>query len=180
MKTELSPDNRLVLDRLLSKLAGSFDGALDFWTVVCVGSFTGDRRGFLMEKAELLHALLLVSRSFLAEMHLAGQEPVHQILNTVASSCHRLRDGYLTLERFRSISLEELQAATATVVTAWQEARFALQRLSATIGVPISYWQERSPESELYFQRIADNLFVEFRQERESPQYLEPAAAVKS
>src|SRR5438128_501855 len=100
---KMSPDDRITLDRLLSKLAGCLDGAIDFWTLVCLGTFTPDRRGFLQDHWETMHGLVLVTRALLQEAGLGNGEPVCSCLEAMAVNSQKLHDAFLTLEQFRTI-----------------------------------------------------------------------------
>src|SRR6516165_1241742 len=78
MENNVSPEQRLVLDRLLTKIAGSLDGALDLWTLVCLGEFPIDCRRFMAEKTETLRAFIVVAQAFLAEAGLADNAAIHR------------------------------------------------------------------------------------------------------
>jgi hypothetical protein len=168
MKPELTPVQRTVLDRLLTKLAGSLDGAVDFWTLVCLGPLPTDRRGFLLEHCELTRALVLVAKSFLAEARLASTPEVHPLLVRLTASCQRLQAAFLALEQFRSVSLDELRSATETIAEVYNSMREAIRQLGDAIHLPVGYWQGRTPEREDYFRKILAGLFNQFRHERET------------
>jgi hypothetical protein len=162
MDNSASPEQRLVLDHLLTKIAGSLDGAVDFWTLVCLGEFSIDRRRFLVEKTEVLRAFILVAHAFLAEAGLADTAAIHRGIEAMKSGCEKLRTALFVLEQFRTTSPEEVRAATQSVSEVYRDLRESVRQVGQVMNLSISYWQERTPEREEYYQRILGGLYDQF------------------
>jgi methyl-accepting chemotaxis protein len=166
MENNVSPEQRLVLDRLLTKIAGSLDGAVDFWTLVCLGEFPIDRRRFLAEKTETLRAFILVAQAFLAEAGLADAAAIHRRLEGMKSACEKLAAAFFVLEQFRAKSPDETRAATRAVNEVYGELRELIRQVGEAMSLSVSYWQGRTPEREEYYQRILRSLDEKFSHAR--------------
>jgi hypothetical protein len=166
MSMGLSAEDRILLDRLLSKLAGALDGAVDLWTTVCIGSIPPDPRAFILRNSEVLHSHTVVVRTFLAEARLADQEPQHGLLSTMEIACTQLRNAFLVLADFRTVPLDQLRSATETVAEAHRSMREAIRQLADSLGFSLSYLQGRMPEQDEYLQQIRRGLFDLFCHER--------------
>src|SRR6266852_4072938 len=129
MKTTLSKDDRIVLDCLLSRLAGSLDGAVDFWTVVCVGQFPPGPRAFILQRSETLRALVVVVRLLLAEIQLDSFKLSDDLLQRMYAACQELQEAFLILAQFQSVSLEQLRSATEAVKAVYEDLRQAVRQL---------------------------------------------------
>src|SRR5262245_20196936 len=106
MQKGLSANDRIILDRLLSRLIDRLSGALDFWTLVCLQPIGPSPRQFILEHSDKLHSLVVVAQMILAEAHLANDEPLVTLMNRLKTACHELQRIFLVLERYRDISLQ--------------------------------------------------------------------------
>jgi hypothetical protein len=156
----LSNNDAIVLDRLLSRLAGSLHGAVDFWTVVCLGDFLPDRRAFIVRQTEVMKALVIVLKSFLTE---ADKEPIHGLLERISFRCEQLESVFLVLADIRAVGLEEIRLATTSLREVYTDLNEAIHQLSQAIGVPVSFWQNWTPERRSYFNNILEGLYDQFR-----------------
>lgn len=174
MKTCLDDEDRILLQRLLAQVLGCLHGALDFWTVVCVGRVPPDPRAFVLRSAEALRSPIVVARTILEEMRMmdAGRG---QLLEKMYDSCQKLQDAFLVLADFQNASLEQIRSATETVSAAYTDLQDAVRRLARSLDLPDSSGERLSPEREDYFQRILAGLFDLFRQEREAAGLPAPA-----
>jgi hypothetical protein len=161
---QLSPDDRLVLDRLLTQLAGRLDGAIDFWTLVCLGNFP-DGKGFLLKNSEALRSLVIVIGGFLPELAAAKARLVHTLLEQMGTACQRLQNAFLVLQQFRIVRLDEVRAATDVVVEVHANLRQLIWQLGEALGLSISYWKGRTPEREEYIRKILAGLYNQFAHE---------------
>jgi hypothetical protein len=114
-KQELTSEDKIILDRLLSKLTGSLDGALDFWTLVCIADMVPDRREFILRQSEIQHALIVVIRALLAELGFSRKDRISDQLEQMAEGYQQLQNTFLILAESRTISREELRGATETL-----------------------------------------------------------------
>jgi hypothetical protein len=166
MENNASPEQRLILDRLLTKIAGSLDGALDLWTLVCLGEFPIDCRRFMAEKTETLRAFIVVAQAFLAEAGLADNAAIHRNIEDMKAACEKLTAAFLALERFRTMSPEETRAATHAVSEVYCQLRECVRQVGQAMNLSVSYWQGRTPEREEYYQRILRGLDEQFSHAR--------------
>src|SRR5262249_60496891 len=87
MKSVVTPDDQVVLRRLLTELADRVESAVDFWPLVCLGleDFLFDPHRFLDENTETLSSLVVVLRALLAKAALADEEPFRVTLQQMLS-----------------------------------------------------------------------------------------------
>lgn len=176
MKNHLAPDDRLILDRLLSKLGSWMDGAVDFWPLVCIESLVPDRRQFLQYNGDSMRALVIVIRMLLAEAHRANDEPVATLLDRLTDLCQKVQGAFVVLEQFRTVPLQELRSATDALTEAYQDMHGAIAELANTLGFQPSYWPAHTAKWRDYFHKILVGLFDQLRHERESGR-LTPASS---
>jgi len=169
-KIELTPEDKIILDRLLSKLAGSLDGALDFWTLVCINDFCADRRAFILRQSEIQHALVVVLDAVLAEFGFSRKKGISDLLEQLAKGYQQLQNTFLTLAESRTISREEIHTATEKLVKVYPNLRETIRQLSQTVGVPVAYLRDQTRESEEYFQKILAGLYGQFCYQLDSEQ----------
>jgi len=165
MSNDLSPNDRTVLDRLLTSLARRLDGAIDMWTVVCLGSLPTDRRGFLLHYGGVVQAFVAVTEAVTAEIPRARDEQVSHRLEAIAAGCRAFQNAFLTLECFRTLPLEEVRETTEKVATLYNQIREEIRQLGNHLGISLTYWEGRIPEREEYHQKILRGLFDQFRHE---------------
>src|SRR5947209_20624262 len=102
-------NDRVVIERLLEEIAGRVDGAIDFWTLVCLGQLMPERHGFLLKHCDILHSLVVVATTItLPCSNKLGQIPL--LLESLASECQKLQKNFLALEQFQAISVRELRS----------------------------------------------------------------------
>src|SRR6185437_235148 len=166
MNRELSAEDRMVLERSLTRLAGRLDGAVDFWPLVCLGRIGSDPRGFLCHHGEAIKSLVVVTEDLLAGTTEGGSEAVGDLLAHIVADVRKLQDGFLALEQFHSLPLEEVRSATVALADAYNDLRHAISQLGDALGVVVSRWQGRSSDVEAYYQGILHRLFELFRHER--------------
>jgi hypothetical protein len=179
MTKDFSSEDRVVLDWLLTEIATRLDGAIDFWTLVCLDKFPFDRRGFLRKHGEILRSFLVVTEATLAKGQRADRESVRRCLGTMSAACEKLEQAFTVLEQFRTVPLDAVGAATEALKEAYNEIRDSIRQLGQTLGVSISYWQDRTPEREEYVQKILHGLFALFCNERGRQQSATPVSSSK-
>jgi hypothetical protein len=157
--------DRVVVERLLGELATRADGALGFWTTVCLapdGSLPA--ADFVAANGEVLRSLVVTLRAILAEAGLAGEEPVHGLLAAMAAACRRIEEALLLLARFRSIPLADVREATQSLAEAHADLLSAVRQVGEILGCSVAYWRQRTPERERHFQQVVQRLFDLFRE----------------
>jgi hypothetical protein len=160
-----TPEQRAALERLLAKLAGRVDGAIDSWTLVCLmpeGSM--DRRGFLLENGRDVQDLAGQLEAEVASSGRGGEEEERRRLAALRGACRDLSDAFLALERFRTAPLPEVRSATGRVQDVCRALYRELGELAAVLGVGAVWEQGRTPERQAYYQKILDHLFETFCQ----------------
>jgi hypothetical protein len=168
MEKGLSGNDRIIVDRLLSRLVDRLGGALDFWTLVCLQPIVPDPRRFLLENSDKLQSLVVVAQMILAEAHLANEAPIAGLIERLTGACQELRRVFLVLEQFRGLSSEELGTETRALASTYKEIIESVRLLGETLDLELACWQGRTPEREAYYQSILDYLFERFSEWRES------------
>jgi hypothetical protein len=176
MQIDTETKNRIVVDRLASDFAARLNGAIDFWTAVCLGSMPIDRKDFLREKSVELQSLLgvlanIVGTSF-KQHHLDG------VLTSMRGQCNQLADAFFVLEQYDLVSEEELQAATATIAECYGELRKGLDAVVSAIGVEPPEGLKLNPDRSAYFANILDGLFDMAVNQRRNGMPVAPPPAV--
>jgi hypothetical protein len=166
MTEQLSDEDRTVLERLLTRLAGRLDGAIDFWTLVCLGRVAPDPQGFLQHHSEAVKALVIVIEDLLTATSQSSREEVPTLLGRMRADVRKLQGAFLALEQFRRLELEEIRSATMDIADAYNDLRDSIPRLADALSVSVSCWQSRPPDREAYYQGILHQLFDLFRDER--------------
>jgi hypothetical protein len=164
----LTANDQLILDRLLSNLAGRLGGAIEIWTPVCLENLVPDRHDFLAENCDIMRSLAVVIRALLAEAGLANHEPVRSHLERMSVACQKLQTAFFVLEQFRQVPLEDLRSATEALTEVRRDLYGSVQELAQTLGFQVSYLARLSTESDEYYQRILRGLFELFREARTS------------
>jgi hypothetical protein len=156
--------DRVALQRLLGDFADRLNGAIDFWTVVCLGTMPIDRRNFLLEKSKKLRAALEEIASVVV-INLQQQD-LGIVLDSMKNQCHELENAFLVLERFRTVNLEELHAATDAICKTYLVLRESAMALVGTLGLDAPDSLALNPERAIYFAGILDKLFETARLQR--------------
>ncbi len=167
MPNLISPSDRLVVNRLLSRTADMLDGSLDFWTVVCLGQDGLEARGFLEKYGEELRSLSVISKVFWSNAYF---EPMLQVLR-------KYQDAFLSLADYRKKSLEDLQKAVNCIKEGYVFLQKAVDALEKDLGEILHCRQKQTPERKQYFQGILDRLFETFCQARTEPMDLVPSGS---
>jgi hypothetical protein len=162
MPRTIADADRIILDRLLSSIAERLDGAVEMWSLVCLGPLVTDRRGFLLHYGEILRAHALVAQALLPQAGLSGDEAIRRQFDTLVEGCRQLQDAFLVLEQFRVLPLEEVRNATESVAELYRRLRAVIRQLGDDLSLAISYWQNRAPERDKYYQDILHRLFELF------------------
>ncbi len=173
MIKDLSPDDRILFNRLLSKLGGWMDGAVDFWPLVCMENLVPDRHQFLLQNCEKIRSLVCVLGMFLAEAHLAYEKPVAALLDRLTNQCDKLQSAFFVLESFRLAPLEQVRSAISDLSEVYQDLIGSIKELGTLLDLQLSYTLSHTPDREQYFRRILKELFNQFRQLREGKQPVE-------
>jgi hypothetical protein len=174
---QLSPEDRLLFDRLLTILLGNLDGAIDFWSLICLGQLPPDPSGFVRHHCEFLRALVVVMQGLLAGYRETRGTATVQLLDQMMSASARLEQAFLVLARFRTVELEETRAAVVAVREVYADLHDAVQRLGQALGIAVSYWRDRSDEQQRHFQGILNGLFDQFAHEAASDPLATASAA---
>jgi hypothetical protein len=174
---DLSPDDRVILDRILTQLAGRLDGAIDFWTLVCLEGDLSQREEFLAHHREIMHSLVVVVRELFKGTPWAESQAVANWFEAMSNACHKVLKAFITLEQFRRVPLTEVRRATEMLAEGYRELQGTIQQLGTTANLTISYWRGPTAAKEEHYQRILRGLFDLCCQARGPEQ---PAAAVSS
>src|SRR5262245_64282414 len=100
------PEHRAFLGQLLTDLARRTDGALDFWTIVCINPDLADSRAFLEQQSELLHALVVVLQS-----RVSADKAAAPLLTALRENCEQWESAFRLLADFRDRAEEEVVSA---------------------------------------------------------------------
>jgi hypothetical protein len=165
MPQGVSPPDRVVVERLLSELARRADGAIDFWTTVCLApdGVLPAPREFVAANGEILRSFAVSLRAVLAEAGLAEEEPVRGLLAATAAACRRIEEATLLLAQFRSARLTDVRAATESLAEGHAALLSAVRQVGEALGCSVAYWQQRTAERERHYQQILHGLFDLFR-----------------
>jgi hypothetical protein len=150
-----SADERIVLDRLLSEAARRLDGAVDFWTVVCLNSDLVYRQEFVRKNLEELRAFLTVTRALVP----ARWEEAGPLLKEMSTSCATLGNAFEVLGQFQTAGIEDLRSATNDLIEVYSTWWETIRRFAQASRLDIGYLRERTPEREEYLQSILRRLF---------------------
>src|SRR5438270_13324291 len=139
MPQVIPSQDRAVVERLLGELVSRADGAIDFWTTVCLSPegllpAPGD---FVAAESEVLRSLAVSLRAILAEAGLAEANPVRGLLATMAVACRQIEAAALTLARFRTVPLADVRAATQSLAEAHAGRREGVRQLAEVLGCPL-------------------------------------------
>jgi len=170
MPRDLTADDRIVLERLQNELACRADGALDTWSLICLGSdgLVIDRQGFLIQQIEIMRSHVVVLRAMLARFGMADTKPTHALLDAIAEACQQLGAAFLVLEQYRSVPLLEVNSAIQELARAYQQLKSSLKSLKNVVGNPSDNGQGQPPKQESYYQGILAGMFEQFRKAREA------------
>jgi hypothetical protein len=159
------PQDRAIVERLLGELAVRADGAIDFWTTVCLypEGLRPVPEEFVTANREVLRSLAVCLRAILAEAGLADAVPVRDQVATLAAACRQLEEAMLLLARFRTVSLADIRVATQSLAAAHATLLATVRELGEALGCSVAYWGQRTPERDRYYQQILGGLFDLFR-----------------
>jgi hypothetical protein len=164
----LAADERIVLDRMLSESARRLDGAVDFWTIVCLSPNVPQRQEFLRKNLDELRALLLVTKILWPQ-----QPEAAGLLAGMMAIYDKLETAFQVLVQFQTSRIEDVRSATTDLAHAYSQLREAIQRLAQTIELEVTYSRGRTPQREEYFQNILRGLFDLSCKERAKKQPIE-------
>ena len=156
--------DRIVIDRLLSELGRRLDGAVDFWTVICLEGAVPERDAFLQKNCDILRSLVEVSRIVIGARN--GRNGTGEMLDRIALDCQRLRSIFSVLSKFQQESLDHLRSASEDLDANYTRLSESFRQLGRMLDVPISYYNTRTPEAEQHCRSILDRLFDVFAQAR--------------
>jgi len=156
--------DQVVLDGLLTELLKRLDGAVDFWTMVCLAPIE-NRHEWLQKQLELFRSLIVVTRSLWARQKPSAE--AGPLLQNLDAACQKLNHSFLTLEQFQKESQESIRLATEELAEIYTNLPETISRLGQTIGLEVAYPKEKNPDRQEYFQNILSNLFHWLCQERD-------------
>jgi hypothetical protein len=165
------PENeRTTLDQALGHLSGRLNGAIDFWTLVCLGQFPPDPQGFIRKYGAELAAAVESLGVQLARPNLDRDAHIHDWFTQISAGCQQFQEAYLILAQFREVPLSEVQRAAETVGRIYADLQEWIRQLGTYLGVPLSYRKDgpKKSEREAYYQQMLNRLFDLFRQELQS------------
>jgi hypothetical protein len=173
---EKGQDNlRIVLGDLLTEIARRLDGAVDFWTVVCLSPVVPDRKGFLEQNLDELRCLIVVTK-----IMWPAQIRTHEIdslLEKMAVNWQKLRHAFGVLEDFQARSIEAIEGASKELADVYHTSCELLRRLGNEITVEFSHWRDGTAEREEHLESILRNLANQFRGELVTKQVLSTASS---
>lgn len=170
MRRDLSPNDQIVVERLLSQVVGRVGGALDTWTLVCLNHLVPSRHDFLTHHTEVLRALVTVVRAELAAFGRADGEPERRLLAELANACTDLGEAFSILERHEGVPAQEIRAATELLRRAYEATHASVRELARLLGIEVSYLKALTPDLDQYFQRLLNGLNDLFLQARSAGQ----------
>src|SRR5438128_2223357 len=96
---DLSPDDRVILDRMLTQLASRLDGAIDFWTLVCLDSSFPQRQEFLAHHGEVLQSLVVAVRELFQGKDWANTQPAANLFEAMCRASEKVANAFSILEQ---------------------------------------------------------------------------------
>ncbi len=166
MSIHLCEEDRAALERLLSQIAGRLDGAIDFWTVVCLSEAL-PRRAFIERHATNLQAAVAEVEAILRRSQ-ADVGPVRGLLSELVGGCTKLRDAFLILAQHETLPQEAVRLATTALTEVYDDLRQAIREIGQAANVSVGYLENRTAEAQSHLCRILDGLYEQFRQQRET------------
>jgi hypothetical protein len=144
---------RPALPERLEVLARRIDGAVDFWTTLCLAPEMAveARRTFVREQCRGLESRLEELRS-----QLAGPSPPE--LSELGREARQLCDLFEVLVDHPNRTLGEVVNSVRGLLALQARWHDTLKRLARTLGYELSYWDNLSPEQKAYRQWIVDSL----------------------
>lgn len=161
----LTPEDRQTVVRLLGKLYGRLNGALDAWTVLCLdqASMRLNPQEFVARHADALRSLAVVIRSVLAEGSCN-----QSLADELVADSERLQGVFAVLAGHRNATRQEVRAATQTLGEIYRRMLQAIGQLGEALDCQGEPWQRRTPQQEEYFEGILGRLFDLFEQARQA------------
>jgi hypothetical protein len=157
MQINAETKDRIVAERLLSDLATRLNGAIDFWTVVCLGPMPVDRRSFLLENTDRLRSLAVVLGSMVPTSF--PESKLQGVFKNMSFECQRLGEAFLVLENLQNAEAQELRSATEAIRQGYDAIRDGITQAVQALGLEPPGALTLNPDRKAYFARILDGLF---------------------
>jgi hypothetical protein len=158
-------DRKAFVNQLLTELACRTEGALDFWTLVCVSPIAPDVPGFIRQHCELMRSLVVVIRSQLPGNSSEAQQ---RAIEELRAGCDEWESAFLRLGSYRQHTHEEIVSAVQAIDRVHAQRVAAITELGRSLGSPVAHLEEQTDERRNYFRRILNTLpevFLHARQE---------------
>jgi hypothetical protein len=163
MQTETNAVKRMTVECLLREVMVRLDGVIDFWTLVAIGRNVPDPNGFLREHGNILRSLIVVAQAILGGQ---ADEKVASLFGTLTRELEKLLGAFLALERFRTLPLDDVRAATQALSAAYNGVRLGVRQLAVELGFGGLAAGDASQEKDAHLQGILQRLFELCCQER--------------
>ncbi len=158
MLVDAETRNRIFLEGLVADFATRLNGAIDTWTLVCLGSIPHPNcRSFLINNADQLRSTLVVMKGVVANSF--SHQNLQPRLKCMIEECETLSTAFLKLERFRTIDVEEIRSAVEVIRTLYHSLRANAQQIIEIVGIESPDALTLNPERQAYFSRILAGLF---------------------
>jgi len=154
-------DNTKNLEKMLTELASRVDGAIDFWTTLCFlpEDHGVDFDGFLNENSMILRTLVGQIEETISELKLR-REDTSGLIPSLSAHLELLFNAFVTLGHHRKIAVKEIQLAVDQLAKSHDSLIQLIRNMSTLCDIELTYWRRRTPERELYYNRILTNLFA--------------------
>ena len=139
MSTDARTTDLQTIEALLAELAKRVDGAVDFWTLVCLSEEMASLSpGFLTKQFSSVRALIADIVAACGRLGPAHREVVPLRLARLAAVGDRLEQAFNVMARYRDVPRDELRAATDTLADTYAEVRNTVLQFGQVLGIDVS------------------------------------------
>ena len=158
----LSATQRETLDQALSELAGRWDGAVDFWPLVCMEAVVGDPAGFVHSQIEKMRSAIQIARDQSFAAGRVADSLERDRLDWLTAACDTLELVFARLIHFRLADRTEVTSAIALFARVHELTMRAIRAHADAAGIAVSYFRDRSEGHDDYIRGILEKLPDQF------------------
>ena len=157
MSSNRSSDNPQSFGESLTAVLKRLDGAVDFWTLVCLEEVVPDRHAFIQTQIDHL-------RGDLDELtrQLAATAVARDQVEWWATVCNTLELVFAILMRFRDCSTAERGSAVRLFSQVYQAAYQAARTAAAANQLAVDHLDRRTSDQDLFYRGVFDRLAGQF------------------